>query len=169
MSVTTSTGRASRALGLLTIITSAARDSGEEHHLISPEGTFPVIGRSAAYRFAAFYQLAEMARLSDLPESLDPGAVRAGITAVVRRVAEAPGTFDEQGFLALGAVGAQPSLREDYNATGSLYACLTGLVHLGLPANDPFWTARETVWTQRRIWIGEDVVRDVALEKRERE
>jgi hypothetical protein len=86
--------------------------------------------------------------------------VRSAITAVVRRMPEAPGTFDEQGWLQLGAVGAQPGLRETYNATGSLYACLTGLVHLGLPVGDPLWTAPAAAWTQKRIWSGEDVRRD---------
>jgi rhamnogalacturonyl hydrolase YesR len=131
--------------------------------LISPEGTFPVMGRSSAYRFASLYQLAFTALYKDLPDSLDPGAVRGAITAVIRNMIEAPGTFDEQGWLNLGAVGSQPGLREDYNATGSLYMCLMGLVHLGLPANDPFWTAPPADWTQKKIWSGEDVPRDHAL------
>ena len=75
---------------------------------------------------------------------------------------EAPGTFDEQGWLQPGAVGRQPSIRENYIATGSLYLCLTGLVHLGLPANDPFWTAPAEPWTQKRIWAGEDIAADHA-------
>ncbi|WP_414476097.1 DUF2264 domain-containing protein [Microvirga sp. M2] len=132
--------------------------------LISPEGTFPVMGRSSAYRFAAFYQLADTALNKDLPDRVDAGAVRAGLTNVIMRMVEAPGTFDREGWLNLGAVGSQPSLREDYNSTGSLYICLTGLVHLGLPADDPFWTAPPAAWTQRRIWAGEDVPRDRALQ-----
>jgi len=130
---------------------------------ISPEATFPVMGRSSAYRFAAFYLLGYMALKHELPDSLDPGAVRAGITAVVRRQIEAPGTFDQDGWLRLGAVGFQPGLQETYNATGSLYVCLTGLVHLGLQADDPFWTAPATPWTQQRIWAGQDIPRDHAL------
>jgi rhamnogalacturonyl hydrolase YesR len=135
--------------------------------LISPEGTFPVIGRSSAYRFAAFYHLSYMALSKDLPPSLNPGAVRAALTAVVRNQVEVPGTFDEQGWLRLGAVGYQPGLEETYNATGSLYVCLTGLVHLGLPADDPFWTARAVDWTQKKIWSGQDAARDHALPTRQ--
>jgi hypothetical protein len=134
---------------------------------ITPEGSFPVIGRSSAYRFAAFYHLAYMALNKELPDSLDPGAVRAGVTKVIARMVEAPGTFDKDGWLTLGAVGPQPGLREPYNATGSLYVCLTGLVHLGLPGNDAFWTAPAAPWTQKRVWAGEDVPRDQALEKRD--
>jgi rhamnogalacturonyl hydrolase YesR len=133
---------------------------------ISPEGTFPVAGRSSAYRFAAFYHLAYMALIDQLPDSIEPAAVRGGITAVVRRMVEAPGTFDERGWLNLGAVGSQPGLRESYNATGSLYVCLTGLVHLGLPANHALWTAPAASWTQKRIWSGEDVPRDRMLRRR---
>jgi hypothetical protein len=131
--------------------------------LISPEGTFPVMGRSSTYRFAAFFHLADMALHRNLPDALDPGAVRAGMMAVIRWMIEAPGTFDDQGWLTLGSVGAQPGLREDYNATGSLYMCQLGLVTLGLPPTDRFWTAPAAPWTQRRIWAGEDLPRDHAL------
>lgn len=145
-----------------------ARERAERYaevleRLISPEGTFPVLGRSSAYRFASMYHLSYMALSHELPDGLDPGAVRSGITAVVRNMIEAPGAFDDDGWLRLGAVGYQPRLREDYNATGSLYVCLTGLVHLGLPADDLFWTAPDADWTQKRIWSGEDVERDHAL------
>ena len=115
------------------------------------------MGRSSAYRFVAFHHLASMALYDDLPKETRSGAVRAGITAVVRQMIEAPGTFDDEGWLQLGAVGRQPGLRDDYNATGSLYICLTGLVHLGLPADDPFWMAAAADWTQKRIWSGQDV------------
>lgn len=134
--------------------------------LISPEGTFPVMGRSSAYRFGAFGHLAYMALRKKLPDTLAPGAVRGGITAVVRNMVEAPGTFDEHGWLNLGAVGSQPGLREDYNSTGSLYICLIGLAHLGLPPDDPFWTAPPAPWTQKRIWAGKDVPRDVELKEK---
>jgi hypothetical protein len=145
----------------------ALRYAQVQERIISPEGTFPVIGRSSAYRFAAFYHLSYMALRRDLPEEVNQGAVRGALTTVIRRMIEAPGTFDQQGWLTLGAVGSQPGLREDYNSTGSLYVCLTGLVHLGLPADDPFWTAPAAPWTQKRIWAGEDIPRDHALENGE--
>jgi hypothetical protein len=75
---------------------------------------------------------------------------------------EAPETFDAQGWLQVGAVGHQPSLREGYISTGSLYLCLCGLLPLGLPANDPYWTAPAEPWTQKRIWSGEDISADHA-------
>lgn len=147
------------------ILARARRYAVVQERLISPEATFPVIGRSSAYRFGALQHLAQMALQHELPADLPPGAVRSALTAVVRRMTTAPGTFDGQGWLQVGAVGHQPSLREPYIATGSLYLCLTGLVHLGLPPQDVFWTAPGQPWTQRRLWAGEDVKADKALGK----
>ena len=109
-----------------------------------------------------------MALRHELPPELKPAAVRSGLTAVVRRMMEAPGTFDEQGWLQVGSVGRQQSIRENYIATGSLYLCLMGLLHLGLPANDPFWTAPAEPWTQKRIWSGQDIPADHAYRENEK-
>lgn len=143
----------------------AQRYAVVQERLISPEGTFPVLGRSSAYRFGALQQLANTALRHELPGELKPGAVRGALTAVVRRMVEAPGTFDAQGWLQVGVVGHQQSIRENYISTGSLYLCLTGLVELGLPANDPFWTAPADPWTQKRIWAGEDIAADHAFKE----
>ena len=75
---------------------------------------------------------------------------------------EAPGTFDGNGWLRVGVAGYQPAVRETYISTGSLYLCLVGLLHLGLPATDPFWTAPASDWTQKRLWSGQDVRADHA-------
>jgi hypothetical protein len=141
----------------------ARRYAEIEEELIAPDASFPIIGRSSAYRFGAFQVLSEMALLHQLPPTLDPGAVRSALTAVVRKMTEAPGTFDEHGWLRIGAVGHQPSLGEGYISTGSLYLCTVGLLQLGLPPTDPFWTAPARPWTQKRIWSGEDVPADHAI------
>ena len=145
------------------VLERARRYAAVQERLISPEGTFPILGRSSAYRFGALQHLAQMALQHELPDGLSPAATRSALTAVVRRMVEAPGTFDDDGWLQVGAVGHQPSIRESYIATGSLYLCLAGLVHLGLPADDPLWTSPGASWTQRRIWSGEDVPADAAL------
>jgi hypothetical protein len=148
------------------VLARAQRYAAVQEMLISPEGTFPVIGRSSAYRFGALQHLAQMALQENLPVGLEAGAVRGALTAVVRRMTEAPGTFDSDGWLQIGAVGHQPSIREHYIATGSLYLCLTGLVHLGLPPEHTFWTAPAAPWTQQRIWRGDDVPADKALQEK---
>ena len=147
------------------IIARAQRYAVVQERLISPEGTFPVIGRSSAYRFGAFQHLSTVALQHELPPELKPAAVRGALTAVVRRMMETPWVFDDEGWLQVGSVGHQPSIREGYISTGSLYLCLCGLAHLGLPANDPFWTAPPEPWTQKRIWSGEDIPADHAYEE----
>lgn len=147
------------------VVARAKRYAEVQERMISPEGTFPVIGRSSAYRFGALQHLANTALRHELPAELSPAGVRSALTAVIRRIIEAPGTFDEHGWLQVGAVGHQPTIRESYIATGSLYLCLTGLVHLGLPANDPFWTAPAEPWTQSRIWSSRDIPPDHAYKE----
>jgi len=148
---------------LLPKIQARARRYAEvQERLISPEGTFPVLGRSSAYRFGALQALAEAAWQHELPKAMQPAAVRSALTAVIRRTMAAPGTFDAEGWLQVGAVGHQPAIREGYISTGSLYLCLCGTLQLGLPANDPFWTEPAEPWTQKRIWAGENVPADHA-------
>ena len=48
--------------------------------------------------------------------------------------------------------------------TGSVYLCAVGLLSLGLPATDEYWSAPYTEWTNLRAWKGEsDVKADHAL------
>jgi len=145
------------------ILARAQRYAAIQERLISPEGTFPAIGRSLAYRFGAFHLLANMALRRQLPESVSPEQVRCALTAVMRRMIEAPGTFDEQGWLTLGFCGHQPSIAEDYISTGSSYLCSVAWLPLGLPPDDPFWKNPPKPWTQQKIWSGKDVPLDGAL------
>lgn len=127
-------------------------------HLISPEGTFPAMGRSSVYRIAMLQQLEYMAfREKQLPASLEPGATRSAITAVIKRMMLMPGTFDEKGWLNAGIVGEQVNARDVYNYTGALYMCTMGLTHLGIAPGDPFWTNPAGKWTQQKIWSGESL------------
>jgi hypothetical protein len=145
------------------VLARAKRYAEVQERMISPEGTFPVIGRSSAYRFGAFQTLSLMALRRELPKGVEPAAVRGALAAVIRRMVDAPGTFDAGGWLRVGVAGYQPAVRESYVSTGSLYLCLTGLLHLGLPADDPFWTSPARNWTQKRLWAGEDIPADQAL------
>jgi hypothetical protein len=131
--------------------------------LISPEGTFPAIGRSLAYRFGALHLLAQMAARRDLPEEVSPAQVRGGLTAVIRRSIEAPGTFDADGWLRIGFCGHQPGVGERYISTGSLYLCAVGLLPLGLPESDAYWSAPAEPWTSMRAWSGRAFPIDKAL------
>jgi hypothetical protein len=131
--------------------------------LISPEGTIPAIGRSLSYRFGALQLLGQMTLRKDLPHDVSPGQVRCGMNAVIRRMMEAPGTFDDKGFLTIGFCGHQPNVAEGYISTGSLYLCAVGLLPLGLPADDEFWTCDATQWSSQRAWSGKDISTDHAI------
>jgi hypothetical protein len=134
-----------------------------QERLISPDGSFPVIGRSIAYRCGAFQGLALAALRHLLPETVRPAQARTALTAVIRRTLGAQGTFDENGWLRIGLAGHQPSLGETYISTGSLYMCTAAFLPLGLPPSDPFWTDPPAQTTWERAWSGSDLPADHAL------
>lgn len=142
----------------------ASRYAQVLERMIAPDGSYPVLGRSSAYRFGAFQMLSQAALEDLLPEKLPPEQVRTALTEVIRRVMEAEDMFDENGWLRPGVYGYQPELAEEYIGTGSLYLCMTVFLPLGLPENDRFWSGPETEWTARRIWTGKETIRDHAIE-----
>ncbi|WP_257345916.1 DUF2264 domain-containing protein [Pseudalkalibacillus decolorationis] len=144
------------------IIKRAKRYAVIQERSISPEGSFPVVGRSLTYRFGAFQHIAQMTLQHKLDETLHPAQVRCALTAVIKRMIGISGTFDENGWLRIGFIGHQPELGEGYISTGSLYLSAAVFLPLGLPANDPFWQG-EADWTSKRAWAGEQVPIDSAL------
>jgi hypothetical protein len=140
----------------------AQRYAAIQERTIGPDGSFAAIGRSLCYRFGAFHLLAEVALRGMLPEGVTPAQVRCGLTAVMRRMVDAPGTFDENGWLRVGFVGHQPEIAEAYISTGSLYLCSAAWLPLGLPATDAFWADAGKAWTGKKVWGGEQVGADHA-------
>jgi hypothetical protein len=141
----------------------ARRYAAIQERLISPEGAFPPLGRSLAYRCGAFQLLGQMALRHELPEGLAPAQVRGAMSAMIRRSMGASGTFDASGWLTVGFAGHQPQVGEGYISSGSAYLCAVGLLPLGLPATDAFWTAPATPWTSKALWSGADLPPDHAL------
>lgn len=134
-----------------------------QERMISPEATYPPIGRSLAYRCGAFHLLSKIALMQALPKELPPQQVRSALYAVIHRQMEAPGTFDKDGWLRIGLYGHQPGIAETYISTGSLYLCSEAFLVLGLPAANPFWQGPDQPWTTLKIWNGENVTTDHAL------
>ena len=132
----------------------ARRYAAIQERLIGPDGSFPAIGRSLAYRCGAFQLLAAAALRRSLPEGVAPAQVRGALTAVIRRTLEPPGTFDSAGWLQIGFCGHQPAVGETYISTGSLYLCSAAFLPLGLAPDDPFWAAAAVPWTAARAWSG---------------
>ncbi len=146
------------------VTTRAQRYAAIQERLISPEGTLPPIGRSIAYRCGALQLLGQIALRHALPSGVTPAQVRGGMTAVIGRTMEAPGTFTRDGWLTIGLAGHQPSLGESYISTGSCYLAATGLLPLGLPPDDRFWSAPAAAWTAKLLYDGADAPADHAGE-----
>jgi hypothetical protein len=151
------------APALAAVVKRARRYAVIQERFIAPDGTYPAIGRSLAYRFGAFQTLALVALRGELPDDLPPAQVRCALTAVLRRSAEAPGTFDANGWLQIGLCGHQPGLGERYISTGSLYLCSAAWLPMGLSPAHGFWRDPPMRWTSQKIWSGEDLPADHAL------
>ena len=119
---------------------------------ISPEGTFPVIGRSTPYRLAAMQPLALLAWYQKMPKELSNGQVRAALTQVMHRMFDHQNNYNQKGFLTIGFCGSQPETADWYTNNGSLYMTSLAFMPLGLPANHPFWTDAPQPWTQVKAW-----------------
>lgn len=142
----------------------APRYAAIQERSVGPDGSFPAIGRSLAYRCGAFQHLADCALRGILGDDLAPAQVRGALGAVIARTLDAPGTYDAQGWLQIGLCGHQPALGEPYISTGSLYLAATAFLPLGLPGADPFWADPAAPWTARRVWeLHEDIARDHAI------
>jgi hypothetical protein len=127
---------------------------------ISPQGSFPPIGRSLTYRTAAFQPLALLAWRKQLPASLPEGQVRAALQAVHKAIWTDPGNFTRDGYLTIGFVGHQPELGDWYSNNGSMYIAASSLLALGLPADDSYWTAPALEWTQKKAFAGRKFPKD---------
>ena len=127
---------------------------------ISPEGTFPVFGRSSTYRMAALQPLALMAWYQKLPKELSNGQVRAALTASMHRMYDQQNNYNDGGFLTIGFCGSQPDMADWYTNNGSLYMTSLSLMPLGLPASHDFWTCPAEPWTQVKAWGGQPFPKD---------
>ena len=148
------------------VLRRAQRYANHLERLISPEATFPPIGRSLSYRTGALQLLAQLALKGSLPKELKPGQVRSALTAVIERMLRAPGTYDAEGWLRIGFCGNQSIIGENYISTGSLYLAASIFAPLGLADDQSFWAAAPEDWTARRLWSGKHAPIDRALSDR---
>ena len=118
---------------------------------VSPEGTFPVFGRSITYRTGVLQPLALLSLRGWLPKELPAGQVRAAMTAVIQRMFGDNRNFNAEGYLTLGFNGSQPNISDWYTNNGSLYLASLAFLPLGLPADAPFWTDAPQPWTSRLL------------------
>lgn len=128
--------------------------------LISPEGTFPVFGRSIPYRMATMQPLALMAWYGKLPDGLTDGQVRSALTTVMHRMFDGKENFNEKGFLTIGFTGRQPNVADWYTNNGSLYMTSLAFLPLGLPPTHPFWSDAPLAWTSQKAWGAQPFPKD---------
>ncbi|MBN2289999.1 MAG: DUF2264 domain-containing protein, partial [Candidatus Glassbacteria bacterium] len=97
-------------------------------------------GRSLSYRFACLAPLGWAQKNGASP--LEPGLTRRLASGVLKYFWD-NGCMSEKGLLEPGYLGPNQSVGETYIRRGASYWAGTGLSCLSLPADDPFWTARE--------------------------
>ena len=123
----------------------------QQERMISPVGTFPVIGRSITYRTGAFQALAQAALMDKLPEHVNPAQIRGALTAITKNLLS-DNIFDDNNWLLLGFDGHQPEIADYYTSTGSLYMATLSFLPLGLPESHEFWSSPEEDWTSKKAW-----------------
>ena len=145
------------------VLLRAQRHASILERMISPDGAYPLVGRSLTYRYGAFQLLSQAALQHFLDKELPPAQVRCALNAVINRTMEAENTFDAEGWLRPGVYGFQPELAESYITIGSLYLCASVFLPLGLAPNDEFWAQPDMNWTSRKAFFGEKLPVDKAL------
>lgn len=128
--------------------------SSHLERLISPDGTYPIIGRSMSYRTGAFHALSQACLLGLYGNGIRPGQVRAALTQIIKKQFYNNKNFNSKGWLTLGFNGNQIELSEPYINTGSLYLCSTIFLPLGLSSKNPFWADPYSDWSSLKGWSG---------------
>ncbi len=152
------------AMDLETALKRSTRYAEIQERLISPEATYPIVGRSISYRCGAFQSLAQMALQKALPAHVSEQQVRFAMYSLIKKQMEAPNTYDANGWLQIGVYGHQAGMGDFYISTGSLYLCAEAYLMLGLPSTDTFWNGKDEDWTTKKIWNGVTVPIDHAIE-----
>lgn len=138
-----------------------------QERMISPEGAYPIVGRTLVCRLGAFHALSQSALLDLLPDTLAPAQVRCALHSVLQRHFLEAQNIDDNGFLTVGFNGSQESTAEEYVSSGSAYHCVVFFVCLGLPPESPFWSGQSKEWTSRLAFSGKEFLRDRAYVEKE--
>ena len=138
----------------------SSRLASQLERMISPEGTYPIVGRSVSYRCGVFHLLSQAALLKILPRNISQGQVRCGLTKVLQRQFTGNQNFNSEGWLICGFNGSQIEMCENDIDTGKLYACCAILLPLGLKQDDVFWNAPYEEWSSLKAWNGHQIQPD---------
>ena len=142
----------------------SSRLSSQLERSISPEGTYPLLGKLLSYRCGIFQLLSQAALLNILPRNINPAQVRSALTKVLKTEFENDVNFNEDGWLVMGLHGSQLDICEKEVNTGTLYSCCAVFLPLGLDANDDFWTAPAAEWSSVKAWKGSKIQKDETID-----
>lgn len=140
----------------------SSRLSSQLERVISPEGTYPLLGKYLAYRCGVFHLLSQAALLRILPRNINPAQVRSALTKVLKRQF-GTGNISAEGWLIIGINGSQVDISDDNTTTGSLYSCCSIFLALGLSQNDMFWMSPAADWSSVKAWNGEQIQKDQSI------
>jgi hypothetical protein len=141
----------------------SSRLSSQLERIISPEGTYPLLGKSLAYRCGIFHLLSQAALLKILPRNISPAQVRCALTKVMKRQFKGNQNFNSEGWLICGLNASQDELCEDNINTGTIYACCAVFLPLGLEKEDEFWQAPDEEWSSLKAWNGHQIPTDQSI------
>ncbi|MBO6111232.1 MAG: DUF2264 domain-containing protein [Methanobrevibacter sp.] len=142
----------------------SSRLASQMERIISPEGTYPLIGSCLSYRCGVFHLLSQACLLRILPRNINAAQVRSALTAVLKKQFSENQNFASNGWLLVGLNGSQIDISESDINTGSLYFCCAIFLALGLKADDPFWTAPYADWTSIQAWNGQPIQKDQSID-----
>lgn len=141
----------------------SSRLSSQLERVISPEGTYPLLGKALSYRCGVFHLLSQAALLKVLPRNIAPAQVRCALTKVIQRQFTGNQNFNTEGWLICGLNASQIEICEDNIDTGSLYACCAVFLPLGLRPDDVFWKAPYEEWSSLKAWNGHQISKDQSI------
>ena len=141
----------------------SSRLASQLERVISPEGTYPLLGKSLAYRCGVFHLLSQAALLKILPRNINPAQVRSALTKVLQRQFMNSANMTSDGWLIVGLNGSQMDISEKDINTGSLYMCCAVFLALGLNFNDPFWNSPSAQWSSVKAWSGNQIQQDQSI------
>ena len=98
-----------------------------------------------------------------MPRNIRPAQVRCALTKVLKRLFENDVNFTDDGWLVSGLNGFQKGICEGNINTGSLYACCTVFLALGLKPDDEFWKLPSAEWSSQKAWNGNQIQSDQSI------
>lgn len=138
----------------------SSRLASQLERVISPEGTYPLIGKFLSYRCGIFHSMAQATLFKILPRNINPAQVRSALTKVLKTQFESYDNFNSNGWLIIGLNGSQIDISEDTTNTGTLYSCCSLFLPLGLKMDDIFWKSPSAEWSSLKAWSSHPIERD---------